>query len=85
MLHDKELGMLIVQLNHDITIQFNLGSATLPRHTQSLFTTLPAILATPVSNRQMWLQREIASRARAQTNRPFHHERRTMRNWLTPR
>ena len=84
-LHDNELGALTIQLDHDITTQFNIGATTLPRNTQVLFSTLPAILALPLPNRQMWLQRVLASRERFMSNRPFHNERRIMRYWLTPR
>ena len=74
-LHDNEMGALIVQLNADITSQFYLDSANLPRSTQQLFTSLPILLTSLIPHRQMWLHRVIASRQRADQQRPYSHER----------
>ena len=83
-LHDKDFGLTVVALNQDIQSLFHAGEESVPLDERALFcTSLQDLLASPVTNRQLWVLRVKAAVARAARSRPeFYYERTIMRSWL---
>lgn len=89
-LHRRDESRLVAQLDADITTEFQLGSATVPRSSRHLFTDLQSILVSPIPRRKMWLSRVVAARARyqhmiAQGQMEYSSERRFLHRWLQRR
>ena len=89
-LHDKDLGEATLQLHADITAQYALGRANLPRKSQGLYAmSLETLLHSSMATKQLWLQRIISARARSQHQHiagstTYGQERQSLRTWLRP-
>ena len=89
-LHRRDESRVEAQLDADITAQFQLGPANVPRSSRNLFTDLQSILVSPLPRRKMWLGRVVAARARyqhmvSQGQMAYSTERRFLLRWLQRR
>lgn len=83
-LHDKDHGQMVQELNDEVTLLYQGGYDALPRDAHSLFRpALQDVLDSSTANKKMWIARVRAAKARASRRRSiFAGERSIMRRWL---
>ena len=89
-LHHSEQGELVVQLNNDISLQYQQGCHNLSKSVKALFKrSLEALLQSLLPQKQLWLQRVKSARQQlilrqAAGNQAYRSERNAMRRWIGP-
>ena len=83
-LHDADRGRMILQLNNEVSEWYSRGGSHLSRDGQALFqTSLPVLLESSISNKQMWLRRvQLADSRSRRTPTVYAQERASIRRWL---
>ena len=83
-LHDADQGRIILQLNQEVTEWYLRGGTHSSRDGRALFlTSLPVLLDSSVSNKQMWLRRvKLADSRSRRTPTVYAHERTGLRRRL---
>jgi hypothetical protein len=82
-LHNKEVSLLIQQVDSAISDQFSIGCADLDGSTRALFRGgLQAVLDKPFDVKQQWLRRIQQARSNVALGKTFQSERQVMAQWL---
>jgi hypothetical protein len=84
-LHERENNLISLEVNRNISLEFNKGHRQLDRNTRALFLLgLKAILDKPLDIRVQWLRRVQAARdhAAADIQACYQTERKIMSQWL---